>query len=70
MHTLEMRLRAWQAAMVDEAETIIDANTLEKMEMEDLLNKEEIKKKIIDGTMGPCSGADMSRLFPADEKKK
>ena len=58
---------AFMCAAADNAPGFIDAAT--GKEMEDLLDKEEVKKGIISGKYKPCTSADIYRLFPKEEKK-
>ena len=53
---------------IDDAETFIDAATMEEMEGE--IDKEEMKRKVMKGEITPCRAEDAYYIFPRDKKKK
>ena len=58
---------AFMCSAIDEAPGFIDANTGE--EMEDMLDKEELKQKLIKGELKPCGQQHIYSLFANDKKK-
>ena len=58
---------ALMCSAADEAPGFIDAAT--GLEIEEELDKEEVKQKIIKGEYRPCTIDDIYYLFPRDKKK-
>ena len=65
-HQLGAVGEAFMCSAIDEAPGFINAETGE--EMEDLLNKEETKKKILKGELKPLGIEHIYHLFPRDKK--
>lgn len=59
---------AFMCEAAEQASGFVDAATME--DMEDLIDKEEVKKGIISGKYRPCTEEDVARLFPAPDNKK
>ena len=58
---------AFMHACIDQAPGFIDAET--GKEMEDLLDKEDLKKKVLTGEIKPCGMEHIYYMFPRDKKK-
>lgn len=67
-HQLGSVGQAFMAAAIDQAPGFIDADTGE--DMEELLDKEELKKKVLTGEIRPCGPEHIYPLFSHKEDKK
>ena len=66
-HQLGSVGQALMCSAIDDAPGFIDAST--GQEMEDALDKEDMKKKVLKGEIKPCGMEHIYYLFPQDKKK-
>ena len=67
-HQLGSVGQAFMQAAIDQAPGFIDADTGE--DMEDILDKEELKKKVLTGEIRPCGPQHIYPLFNGADKDK